>query len=198
MIRVNLAKTHNYSSTGTQTAIAMDQASASLASGQANLIAKVALMLASTLLLYLYQTYNISQLRVKLAVKNDQLAQIQAEVEKFGPVTQVVDNLLKERQRLDAQLEVLQKISKKRSSKLSTIRLVQESVVEDLWLKTMRVDQNILGFRGYSRTPTSVQQIVKNLQAADFIESAINKELKLEKKGKEELNSFDIEARVKE
>lgn len=197
MIRVNLAKTHNYTSTGTQTAIAMDQAAAK-AAGAPHPAVKVGLMVLMTILLYVYESYNLSQLRVRLAEKNEQVRQIQAEVQQFGPVSGVVEGLVKERQKLNSQLAVIQQISRKRSFKLRAIRQVQESVLEDLWLTEMIVKRDSLVFRGLSRSPTSVQQIVKNLLAADFVETAINRELKRVKSAEGEMNSFDIEAKVKQ
>ena len=194
MIKVNLAKTHNYTSAGTQTAIAMDQAAMEAAPHPA---VKVVLMLLATFCLYIYESYNLSQLRVRLAEKNEQVRQIQEEVKQFGSVSAVVDSLASERQKLNDQLTVIQNISKKRSYKLRGIKLFQENLLEDVWLSEMSITDKSLIFRGYSRTPTSVQQIVKNLMSNDFIESAINRDLKKVILGNEKLNSFDIEAKVK-
>lgn len=196
MIKVNLAKTHSYASTGTQTAIALDQAMAESAEA-AHPGVKIVLMLVATVLLITYEKYNISHLESQLAEKEQLAQEIQSEIEKYGSVTTVVQDLIKEKQRLNEQLAIIADISKKRAFKLKAIKLVQESVLEDLWLSELIVDDSQLIFKGLSRTPTSVQRIVKTLGNTDFVEKAMNRELTRTTVGKEKLNAFDIEVTVK-
>jgi len=196
MIRVNLAKTHNYASPGTQTAIAMDQA-ALMASESPHPAVKVGAMFILSILLYGYESYNLSQKQIELAVVNEQVQKIELEASQFGAVANVVEDLSKEKEKLNEQLSVIQNISKKRAFKLEAIKQVQESMLEDLWLSELIVDQNLLIFKGYSRSPTSVQKIVDNLNKVEFVENAMNRELKRVNLSSGEFNSFDIEAKVK-
>ncbi len=196
MIRVNLAKTHNYTSTGTQTAIAMDQAAAMSLSGPHPAV-KVALMVIMPILLYGYESYNLTQKNIVLSREKAKAQQVEAEVSQFGSVKSVVEDLVKEKEKLDEQLTVIKKISQKRAYKLQAIQVVQRSLLDDLWLDEMVVDQSTLNFKGFSRSPTSVQEIVQNLTSHDFILSAFNKKMERVKSGKENLNSFEIEAKVK-
>ena len=92
---------------------------------------------------------------------------------------------------------MIKKISQKRAYKLQAIDVVQKSLLDDLWIEEMKVDQSVLSFKGYSRSPTSVQEIVGNLTKNDFILSAFSKEMKRVTVGNDKLNAFEIEARVK-
>ncbi len=196
MIRVNLAKTHNYTSAGTQTAIAMDQAAAMSQAGPHPAV-KVAVILIMPILLYGYESYTLTQKNMTLTREKAKAEQIEAEVSQFGSVKSVVEDLVKEKNKLNEQLSVIQKISQKRAFKLQAIQVVQRSMLDDLWLDEMIVDQSVLNFKGYSRTPTSVQEIVNNLSSSDFIVSAFNKKMERVKLGKDDLNTFEIEAKVK-
>ncbi len=195
MIRVNLAKSHSFQSTGTQTAIAMDQAS--LAMGP-HPVVKVILILIFPVLLYFYESYNLSEITKRYVQKQDELQQIQNEVTQFGSVSNVVGDLMKEKKQLDDQLAVIQKISQKRAFKLKAIQFIQESVLEDLWLKKMVVSDDSLEIEGFSITPTSVQKIVKTLSSAEFIEDGINQEIRRVQNNDGELNTFKILAKVKD
>lgn len=197
MIKVNLAKTHNYASAGTQTAIAMDQAAAMSSAGAPHPAVKIALILIMPILLYAYESYTITQKGLELARVRQQVEQIEAEISQFGSVKSVVEDLSKEKARLTEQLNVIQKISQKRAYKLQAIEVVQQSLLEDLWLDEMIVDQSTLNFRGHSRSPSSVQEIVENLSKNEFILSAFSKEMKRDRIGQEDLNAFEIEAKVK-
>ncbi len=197
MIRVNLAKTHSYQPTGTQTAIAMDQAAISAAAG-AHPAAKVACMVAFVILLYIYESYNLSAIQSQFAQRQAALQQIQNEVQEFGSVTNVVADLQKEKKQLDTKLAVIQKISQKRAFKLKAIQFIQESVLDDLWLKSLTVSNNTLEISGFSITPTSVQQIVKTLSAADFVEPGVTQEIKRIERNETDINTFKITAQVKQ
>lgn len=192
MIRINLAKTHSYQSTGTQTAIAMDQASL----GGPHPVVKVVCMLAIVVLVYGYEYYNLSSIKTRYAQKQAQLQQLQNEVTQFGSVTNVVTDLVKEKKQLDDKLAVIQKISKKRAFKLKAIQFVQESVLQDLWLKGLTINNESMNITGYSLSPTSVQQIVKTLSAADFVEPGIAQEIKRITGNDVEMNTFEITAKV--
>lgn len=194
MIRVNLAKSHNYTATGTQTAIAMDQAM--LAAGPHPAV-KVLVMLILPILLYGYESYNISRLSAIARTEEAKDQKIQRTVSEFGSVKAVVEGLVKEKQRLNEQLRVIKKISQKRAYKLRAVEEVQKSLTEDLWLNELVVDENLLEFKGISRTASSVQEIVKNIGKNDFIESAESREIKRIKIDKESFNTFDIVVRVK-
>lgn len=196
MIRVNLAKTHNYTSAGTQTAIAMDLASASAAGGPHPAV-KVAVIIIMPILLYGYQSYTITQKNLVFQREKAKAEQIEAEVSQFGSVKSVVEDLVKEKEKLNEQLTVIKKISQKRAFKLKAIQIVQRSMLDDLWLDELVVDQSVLNFKGYSRSPTSVNEIVRNLSGSDFITSAYNKKMERVTLGKDDLNTFEIEAKVK-
>ena len=93
MIKVNLAKTHNYTSAGTQTSIAMDQMSMG-SSGAPHPAVKIAIIIIMPFLLYGYESYNLAQKGIRLAQKQSEVAQMEAEVSQYGSVKTVVEDLV--------------------------------------------------------------------------------------------------------
>ena len=194
MIRINLAK-----ASATVTVEPQSVAKAGLAAfSPSDNIAKVVAMLIFALCLYGYEKYNIAGKVERLRIVEAEAAEIAAQVVRFGPVTSVVEDLAKERKKLSKQMEVIQKISKKRAFKLQSIVTMQKSIDTDTWVEEMDVGDEIILFKGFSRNPTSIQSIVSALEKLEFIEGATNKELTMKKIGNNEVHQFNIEARIEQ
>lgn len=195
MIRVNLAKTQSYSPASAGTITNMDFKG--LGAGvNVNLVLKIGGLIMATILVIAYEQYMISGKRSTLAQVSVEAAALQEEINGFGSVDQVLDGLAKEKAKMNEQLTVIQKISQKRAFKLQAILRVQKGLPEDVWLEEFNFDDNIIIIKGFSRTPTSVQIFVQTLNDADFITSAVNKELSRVKLADQQIQKFEIEARV--
>ncbi len=194
MIRINLAKTHGYTSGGTA---ATESAPSAFAGAGPHPVVKIGAMLLLAMLVYGYEAYNISQLNFIYQQEQQKADAIKKEVDQFGSVKSVVDDLLKEKSKLNEQLEVIRKISQKRAFKLQAITMVQRGLTDDLWLTEMLVEQNNINFKGLSRSPSSVQEIIQNLQKAQFVQTAENRGISRKKVDNDELNAFEINVTVK-
>ena len=197
MIKINLAKTHSYKGAGTSTGIASISASAFSVDGELAPPAKIAIMAIFLILVIGYEKYQLGVKNEKLAQVNAELNNVRNESAKFGTVTNVIEDLIKEKKQLNEQLLIIQKISQKRAFKLQAIAKVQENIPEDLWLTEMSIKKNFITFKGLSQSPSSVQSVVAYLNASDFVDNAENQELKRESINGQVLNSFSIVAQVK-
>ncbi len=194
MIRINLAKTHAYVGPSTQTAVSLDK---SLPSAGHKPGVKVLAMVAFLIAIIVYEKYQISFKKSSAIQLQGQLQTLQAEITQYGSVTTIIEELEKEKEKVDKKLSVIQTISQKRAFKLGIIMIMQENLPDDLWLQEMTVDKDLIYFKGLSRSPSSIQQVVKKLEDNNFVSSAINNELSRFKEGEDELQKFTIEARVK-
>ncbi|MCJ8277569.1 MAG: PilN domain-containing protein [Bdellovibrionales bacterium] len=193
MIKINLAK-----ASASITVEAQPLASGGLANFSASdNVVKVVLMLVFVIGLYSYESYTISEKKSRFYVVNNEAGELKQQVTKFGPVTAVVEDLAKERVKLNKQMEVIEKISKKRAFKLSSILELQKAIPVDSWVEEISVKENLIKFNGFSRDPRSVQQIVAHLQNLEFVDIATNKELSMQKIGKSEIHTFKIEVRTR-
>lgn len=197
MIKVNLAKSQVMRADGTQVAFAADAAAGRLP-GAPHPAVKILLVFIFPVLLYAYENYNISEKKKILIRVSAEAQKIEREVSEYGSLKVAVDNLVKEKKKLNSQLSVIEKISQKRAFKLEAIRKVQDSLLSDVWLNELVVDQNLIVFRGYARNPSSIQTIVQNLSENEVVESAMNRELLRVQLGTQQVNSFDIEVKVKQ
>ena len=186
MIRVNLIKASSHALAEGS----MGQAGAGGSGEGLHPFLKVFFILLFPGLLYGYESFTLSEKKARLRVLANENQRIEAEVSQFGSVRSVVEDLEKEKKQLSDQLIVIQKISKKRASKLSIIHHLQKTLPYEIWLTEMNMNQNLFSFEGYSRSPSSIQKIVESLNEHTFVKLASNKYLKREKLGKERGQSF--------
>jgi Tfp pilus assembly protein PilN len=197
MIRINLAKSQSFTpNTAANTATAIDLTQIGLNVGGTQ-FTKILAIVSVTLLILIYDMYATSVARAQLEVTSAQVQALELEITSYGEVDTVLEGLAKEKAKVNEQLVVIQNISKKRAFKVKTLMRLQESLPEDLWLNELKINNDQVVFVGYSRSPTSVQKIVKNLNEADFIQNAFNRELSRVKVGDEAIQKFEIEARMK-
>lgn len=191
MIKVNLSQVN-----GLATGVTPQATSTSL-NNTSEHAPKVLAIFALTFILFAYEKYDLSVRRGRLAAVQQQFQAIQAEVGQYGSIRTVVDGLAKEKEKLNKQLAIIQKISQKRAAKLNTILQLQKDLPLDLWLLTLTIDNFEANFKGHARTPTSVQELVQKLNGYEFLEQALNAEQKRVKVGSEEIQEFTIKAKVK-
>ncbi len=196
MIKINLAKTQVYGGEGTQVAFAADLA-AGRASGSPHPALKVLIILIFPIALYVYERFDLEAKRKVLIQISAQAQEIEKEVSEFGSLRTAVENLVKEKEKLTQQLSVIEQISQKRAFKLQAIRKVQDNLPDDLWINELVVDQDTVIFKGFSRSASSIQDMVGSLSKEEVVLSAKNRELTRVRKGMEEVNAFDVELRVR-
>ena len=110
MIKINLAKS---SSPGAQAQVA--SAPILNTGGPTSPATKIIAILVFPIAIYMWEKQMLSSKKQALATKTKELDAVKAEVEKFGAVTSIVEDLKKERDNLASRLKVIQKISRKAS-----------------------------------------------------------------------------------
>ena len=192
MIKINLAK-----ASASVVVEAQSVASSGLtAAAQNDVAVKIILMLIFVLGIYGFEKYNISGKTQRLVAVEREREALASKVAQYGAVTTVVEDLAKEKRKLSKQMQVIQKISKKRAFKLQSITQLQKAIPLDSWVEEVTIEDDKVGFKGYARTPTSVQTIVAKLSELEFMQSVQQKELAIKKVGKNEVHEFTIEAKV--
>lgn len=193
MIKINLAKASSVVTVDSEVV-----ASGGLASfSQSDNVVKVIVMLVFIFGVYGYENYNLDKKLKTYQTVKVQSDALRAKVQQFSGVMAAVEDLARERKTLREQVKVIQKIAKKRAFKLASITKLQESIPLDTWVEEMRVGSDSMNFKGFARTPVSIQTIVAGLEDLDFMESVVNKEQALKKIGISEVHTFNIEAKVK-
>ena len=192
MIKVNLARLSGSAPVHAEAAV-----TASAPSRPTPLPLKLLLIFALPIGLYIWQDIVVSEKIKSMKSSEDRLVEIKAQVEKLGAVTAVVQGLSREKARLQKQLSVIGRISGKRAFKLKTISEAQKLIPEDCWFEEVSIAKGKVKFKGYSRTPSSVQKLVDELERLEFLSSAYNEELKRSRLGQANVHAFNIVAEVK-
>lgn len=192
MIKINLAKTQNYSAGGK----AEGGGAAITTGGGPHPAIKGVVLVIFVALVYGYESYTLAEKGLVLSGLRAEFQKSEQEVSQFGSITNAVNSLTKEKAKLDEILKVIEKISQKRAYKLGAIATVQEHILDDLWLEELVVDKEKVSLRGVSRSSSSVQVLVSKLKESPGIKTASNKGLKRRNTGTDNLNEFEIVARI--
>lgn len=192
MIKINLAKASASVAVESQSVASSGLATAA----QSDVAVKVVLMLIFVMGIYGFEKYNISGKTQRLVAIERERQALTTKVAQYGAVTTVVEDLAKERKKLSKQMQVIQQISKKRAFKLQSITQLQVAMPVDSWIEELNLADETVKFKGYSKSPASVQGIVAKLSELDFMQNVQTKEMAIKKIGKNEVHEFNIEAKV--
>ena len=197
MIRINLAKSNNFMNAeeigkssdffGGELSLKFEQ----------DHILKVLVMLTFIFALVGYEKYTLFNLKKSLQSSQAQVNEIQQKIDGFGNVGSVIEELIKEKEKMNAKLKVIEKISRRKTLKINSLLKIQEHLPEDMWLKTLSFKKKKLLFNGYSRKTSSIQKMVQRLNELKFVNLAVSKGIK-RVGSKIETQKFSIELVLKE
>ncbi len=194
MIRINLAKSSNFMNTG--------EAGNQLFNKDLDLkidwshFKKFLVVLTLPTVLVIYEKSNSFLLKESLKKSTAELDKVKQELEKFGDISSVIQELIKEKEEMNKKLEVIKEISKRRTLKTDILFKIQEKIPEQIWLKEVLFEKEKILINGYSRKDSSAQSIIEELKGIESVESVANKEIVGDEKI--EAYKFDIELKLKE
>ena len=109
-----------------------------------------------------------------------------------------IEEIQKERKLLQDRIEVIGKISSKRSFKIRTLAGLQKIIPGDCWLKEIQITKTEIVMQGYARTASSVQTLVEELGKFEFLSQVLNEGMTRKNLGETTVSEFNIIAKVKE
>ena len=198
MIRINLAKSSNFMNAG-EAGKQVD-----FFRGDIDLkidwshIKKILVMFTFPVILIVYEKYNSFALKKSLQISAAGVNKLQQEINSFGEISSVIEELIKEKERMSVKLGIIKEISKKKTLKVKSLLEIQEKMPENLWLKEIVFEKDKVLFNGYSLKDSSVQKMVKGLKGVEFIESVANKDVKKMENSDIDMYQFDMELKLKE
>jgi Tfp pilus assembly protein PilN len=153
MIRVNLLRNLGLdtgASAGIQV-VAVDQ--------QKQGAIKGAVILLFPVLLYVYETTNITSLNERRDALNHQITDINKKKAAFGDSGPKVEKFTKEKKKIDEQVEVIRSIARNRLREVKTLDSLQTLTPSQVWFEDIAIDGNLVKASGYSNTPDGVETL---------------------------------------
>lgn len=188
MIEINLLKTKTV---GGQSAVS------SIASGDSSgemigLILRGLLLLCIPVGLYFYEGSIVNEKTAILAEKQTLLNNVSGQVAKYGAAEQVVKQLHEEKAKLAGQIDIIKKISGKRSKKLKFLKTIQNTIPETVWIKKVEFKDENVDIIGRSTNTDSMQEFVRTLNSSGVAKEVINEGFNKVKIGQVEIYEFKL------
>lgn len=192
MIEINLVRTKTI---GGQAAIS-SMASAHNTNEIVALLLRMILLCAIPLGLYFYEDKIITEKNTQLQEKNNQLTAVTGQVSKYGAAEQVVKQLHDEKGKLSSQIDVIKKISGKRSKKLKFLKSIQNNIPETVWIRKIEFKDEQIEITGRATTTDSMQEFVNTLNTGGVAKDVVNEGFNKVKVGQVDVYEFKLHAAV--
>jgi Tfp pilus assembly protein PilN len=160
MIRVNLLR-----NTGLDAAIVGGQGIQVIAvDQQRNAIIKVFVSIVLPLVLYVYESINISNLQQAASQAEARVAAVEAEIAQYGDQGPRVEKFTKEKQRIDQHLDGIQAIAKNRLREVKALDNLQSLTPLQVWFEEVSIEGGLVKAKGFSNTDEGVATLYAKIQ----------------------------------
>ena len=193
MIKINLLKNSGLTQGGTPT-----HETPGLASNDIKKAAfgKLAAIVALPILLYAYERSNISEVTETLNHDRQRLDVLVAEKAQYGETGPRVEKLTKEKQKIDAEVEVIRGLARNRLREVKTLDAIQSLMPDQTWAKKISIDANLVKIEGLSSIEEGVTNLIRALDGSAFFSRVEPKSVAREGEGKDQFKKFEIEFRI--
>lgn len=169
MIKINLLKNRVQGESGTQ-AIAFEESDNSQARSA---VVKVLLMSLACVGLMLYESQRLSSLRNEMASLGQELQTMQTTVTEKVAEAEGLKSVEAEAKELEDKLKLLKHLSKLRLREVKTLDLMQNSIPERAWLKSLTYEKNRFVFIGAAVSTPELSEFVKRLDESAYLTDVI-------------------------
>lgn len=111
---------------------------------------KLVAILIFPILLYVYETMNVSSLESQRADIEAQAAAVEAKNAAYGDVGPRVERYTKEKQRIDSQLGIIRELAKNRLREVKALDSLQSLTPPQVWFDTIKIEGSLVKATGYS------------------------------------------------
>lgn len=182
MIKVNLLKNRGTSSEPTSnTQFEFTNASATAdafggAGAQANpaaVLLKFGIILSLTLLLYIYESYNIGILTDQSNAAQARLQELQAEVARNQSVVGRALEMQEEIKQLETRIAAVKKLSRIRLREIKAVDYLQNTIPDRVWFQRLEFRDKNFRVEGFAATEESLNRFIEAVDGKSFFRTAI-------------------------
>ena len=198
MIRINLAKSSNFMNAGGgEGQLDLFKKDIDLKINWSHL-KKIPVIFIFPSAFIAYEKFNSFLLEESLKKIVANVNKVEQELKKFGDISSVVQELIKEKKEMNEKIKVIREISKRRTLKTDILLEIQEKIPEDVWLRKILFEKEKILIDGYSKEISLVQEMMDRLRTVKLIESIVNKDIKMSDRDKtDESRGFGLELKLR-
>ena len=201
MIKVNLLKNRG-SGSGTSAKTAATEINYEVSFDEAELdeganpardaLVKIMLILLGTVVVIVYEGYNISGLRDKLSQLNSEKTGLAQELEKKKPIAGKARELQKKILDLEGRIQGIKDLSMIRLREIRAVDYMQNVIPEKVWLTTLDFSQETLKIEGGTLADDELTKFIEALESKSYFKNVILLKAVEEKSDKGTVKVFTI------
>ena len=196
MIKVNLLRNLAVAQGVSPSGGAFDALGGGDAATQKQAGIKAAAMLIFPILLYVYETFNLSTLRGELVAVQTAIQGIEAEKSKFGDLGPRVDKYKKEKARIDEELAIVRGLALSRLREVKSLDALQSLVPQKTWLNKVAIEGTKVKVEGFTTSTEGISELIGALDRSAFFSKIEPKSTSQEMLPSGPAKRFELEFRV--
>lgn len=144
--------------------------------GEANprmLVIKLAIILMGCAGLFAYEQANVPPLRAKARKIREELATVKKKNDDNVKIVQESQGYEKDQDRLQSQINAIEKISKNRLREVRVLDYIQKEIPEKVWLQKMNLTDGTLHIHGYATADSELTTFMEGLQRSAYLKNVL-------------------------
>ncbi|MEK6554207.1 MAG: PilN domain-containing protein [Bdellovibrionota bacterium] len=148
-------------------------ADSSASSSPLAILAKVLIIFSLSVLLYIYESYNIGVLTEQNAAVQARVQELQAEITKNESIIGRATEMQSEIKQIEERINVIKKMSKIRLREIKAIDYLQNTMPDRVWFQTLDFKDKSFRVMGYAATDESLNRFIDTIDGKSFFRTAI-------------------------
>jgi len=172
MIRVNLLRSPDATNLASYSAdMGGTETSMASVTDQIGVVGKVIVILLPIILFYAIKAYNQWVITTEFENAKKKLTSVESELKALDPAVKEMERFQVEKKKLDAQLEVIKRLSKERLASVKSLDALQTIIPGRVWLSSIKIIENKVELAGFATDDLVVSDFMQALGASIFFEN---------------------------
>ncbi len=188
MIKVNLLKSY------TGSAAEALQVAEENPGQTAAFLKHVAVMLLGVVALFIHESINIPELTKQLKGVTAEIGEATRFNQRMGPLKKEIEKYEKDLNRLNTQMEFLNRVQKERALSVELINRIRFAVPERVWLTSIQASGTSIDVKGEAESTNDVNEFNARLASESYLKDVVIVSSVLKMVNKTPLQTFNIKA----
>ena len=164
MIKINLLRNRVSFQPQGEDALVLNNALVSGASRGAGLIVNLTLCIGGVLVLYFYQSFNLSKLETELSAKRANLSVVRENVSKLKEKSEGVKSAQIKLKDIEKRMEAMKSLSKSRLEPLKALDYLQTIIPDRVWFEKVVYSKKSFTFEGFALSDDDFNMFMSRLE----------------------------------
>ncbi|MDH4469108.1 MAG: PilN domain-containing protein [Bacteriovoracaceae bacterium] len=113
------------------------------------------------------------------------------ELDKLADIETRIEKMKKEEEDFNSRLKVVQKVLESKQNPMHMLHFIAKNIPEDVWLQELKIENNVLEFKGNALNYDSIGKFIAQLKDSIFFDKNVSLENYTTKDGKESETRYE-------